>query len=317
MKRSTGLDHRALLEVIEEARGLLTERPDESTLAELEAPPLPSLLEQCHELLDEALQAEQAEPIRLLMHFACTGGSLISKVLAACPNVRLLSEVNPMAHYPRAGTTVTYAPSDIILLLQRSLRPVDDTCLSAVFLAAVSELHDQCKARGEHLVLRDHPHSHYCIGESVSGRPRLRSLVERIATVRAAVTVRHPLDSYLSLGVNNWYHFRPETLEEYARRYNAFLDDNADLPLFHYETLVAEPAKGFSELAGILDLRFDKSVLDLIDIVPMSGDSGRSGPHIKKRSRREMPAEVAAQVDVSPSYAALCVRLGYVSRLGS
>ena len=37
-------------------------------------------------------------PIRVVHHWACSGGTIISRSLAQLPNVVLLSEVHPLAH---------------------------------------------------------------------------------------------------------------------------------------------------------------------------------------------------------------------------
>ncbi len=42
-------------------------------------------------------EAPQKQPIRIIQHLSCTGGTLISKFLAAMPNVVLLNEVNPLS----------------------------------------------------------------------------------------------------------------------------------------------------------------------------------------------------------------------------
>jgi hypothetical protein len=38
---------------------------------------------------------ENKQPLRIIRHFACTGGTIISKSLSVMPNTLLLSELNP------------------------------------------------------------------------------------------------------------------------------------------------------------------------------------------------------------------------------
>jgi hypothetical protein len=129
-------------------------------------------------------------------------------------------------------------------------------------------------------------------------------------SVLAIVTVRHPLDSYLALAANEWIHFLPNTLEEYARRYLAFLEDHEHLPRFRYEDFVADPAATLYEICLALELPFNEGVFDSLGIVGLSGDSGRSAAVIGARTRRTVPPEVEVQL-ASPVFRNLCETLGY------
>ena len=52
--------------------------------------------------------------IRSIHHFACSGGSLISKCLDVMPSVRLLSELHPNARKHLHTASHKFTPSDVI-----------------------------------------------------------------------------------------------------------------------------------------------------------------------------------------------------------
>ena len=123
------------------------------------AEPLPSLLEQCRALTRQA--ADPAEPIRLLHHFACTGGTLITRCLASMPNTQVLSEVAPHSRLDWLQHT-GFAPTDLIRLLRGSSRGSTTELDSRVFLAGFRPVYEDCGRRGLRLLLREHAHSKYC-----------------------------------------------------------------------------------------------------------------------------------------------------------
>ena len=183
--------------------------------------------------------------------------------------------------------------------------------MDELFLAGLQALFEDCMDRGLHLILRDHAHSHYCLGKDVRPERGLRSLVKSRYPTRSVVTVRHPLDSYLSLERNNWLHFEPRSPEEYARRYHRFLDDHDDLPRFRYEEVITHSDAQVAWLCEALDLPFNPSFQLLFGEVQFSGDSGRSSRVIGNRERRPIPEDTRGALAGSESFLALCQRLGY------
>lgn len=274
--------------------------------------PLPSLLSQCEALCEAA---PPSTPVRSIHHLACSGGTLISKCLATMPNVTLLSEIDPLSRMQmNARHKRSFMPTDLIHAARVALRPIDDDTALAMFRAALAELHGALNESGRHLLLRDHAHSHFCSDTAPPERPTLHEILAQTDPVLSVVTVRHPLDCYLSLIKNGWQTFSPFTLEEYAKRHMAFLDRHRDLPLFRYEEFVADPDGQLEKICAELALSFLPGAESLIQIVDISGDSGRSSPNISRRARRAISDEIEAEIDESPCYAKLCARLGYALR---
>lgn len=253
-----------------------------------------------------------AGPIRTIHQFACSGGTLICKCVAAMPNVQLLSEVDPLFPGPvAAGTQPRFTPSDMPALLRASTRGASESLIARVFQAELRVVHEDAVAAGLRLVLRDHAHTHYCRGSAVPDRPSLRSLVSALAPVLSIVTVRHPADSFASLVGNGWVHFTPPDFETYCQRYLRFIDDHADVPIVRYEDLATAPEATMRRICEILDLPYAEDFATLFSEFSISGDSGRSGSDIQVRPRRPEATALLGDSHRIPSYGLLASRLGY------
>lgn len=255
-----------------------------------------------------------AAPVRTLHHFACTGGTLVAKCVAALPSVQLLSEVDPLSRYVPPGD---FTPTDMVLLLRRSSQGVSDSLLAELFAAQVRVLQADAQARGLHLVLRDHAHSQFCHGSVVEERPTLREMLPAGLPVLSLVTVRHPLDSFVSLARAGWLHFDPRSVDTYCRRYHLFLDRHAGLPVLRYEDFVAAPQVAMQALCRALALDYDPRFAERFGLYRLSGDSGRSGERIAARPSHPEAVALETEAAHSEAFRRLVQRLGYGLAAGS
>lgn len=253
-------------------------------------------------------QAHSKPVLRTIHHLACTGGTVISKCLAAMPQVALISEVNPLNRF---GSK--FEPTNPLLQLERSYRQLSTQEIKSDFLRQIDHAHGICSNDDVDLILRDHSHTDFCMGREPAGVCPIVDYLSSSYTFRSIVTVRHPLDSYLGLLAAKWENqFSPSTLDEYSHRYLAFLDRYVDLPLRRYEDFCKEPETFMEELCGLLEISYSVDFLDNFGEISLSGDSGRKGlDSISLRPRREIPEEVAIQAASSPNYAELFERLPY------
>lgn len=271
------------------------------------APPLPSLLEQCERLL-AAADIQHPPPVRTLHQLACTGGTLISRCIAAQPNTLVFSEVDPLSPFVPGS----FLPTDLIGLSRFSSRPADPETQIELFLAGLAVLYAQSQRQGQHLILREHSHGLFHFGDDIPERPNLRTLVERCYPTRSLVSVRHPFDAFLSLQETGWVqHFSPPTLDEYARRVHAFLDAHADATLIRYEDFVADPAVTMQGICEALELGYNPDFPDLFCVIALSGDSGRRGDVISARPRRAYPPDLEQEAQASEAFCSLLNRLDY------
>jgi len=300
---------RQLLDSLNDALELLSEFDRHPPMLDDRIEPLPNLIEQCVDLVS---RAPTLEPIRVVHSLACTGGTLICKLLATLPNTMLLSEIDPLSRVQIGDArNPRFAPTDLIYGARVAARSLDDAGAIRVFSAGLRALHVYTRETGLHLVLRDHNHSHFHSTTAFDTRPTLRTIVQALAPVRSVVTVRHPLDSLLSLDNNGWRQFAPFTLSEYARRYLAFLDRHRGINVVRYEDLVEDPDGVLREICIQLELPYTAEAKLLLPEMVMSGDSGRSSSKIGKRARRAVPDWLATELPGCAPYEELCVFLGY------
>ncbi|WP_297731516.1 sulfotransferase [uncultured Maricaulis sp.] len=254
-------------------------------------------------------------PIRTVHHFACTGGTLIARGLQSQPNALLLSEVDPLSTIQLNTQRSRFAPTDPILLARGALSPIDEDTAVEMFCASMKALHARMDRIGRRLILRDHAHSQFCTDTDWERRPTLAAMLADWFPLRSIVTVRHPIDSYLALDRNDWRHFSPFSLEEYARRYLAFLSAYQNVAIIRYERFVSDPDETMREICRHLELAYNPDWKALISVMRLSGDSGRRGDKIAPRSRRDYSDELVVEAEASGAYQDLCLQLGYDAEL--
>jgi len=259
--------------------------------------------------------ARDLAPVRTIHHFACTGGTLISKGLQSQPSTLLLSEVDPLSPLQFKTQRSRFAPTDPILLARGALNPIDDTTAVEMFVASVKVLHDRMRQTGRHLILRDHAHSQFCTDSDWTERPSLAQMLTDRLPLCSVLSVRHPVDSFLAVAQNNWRHFSPFTLEEYSCRYLAFLSEYENVPIIRYERFVAEPDDTMREVCRYLELVYNPDWKALIGVMNMSGDSGRRGDKIAPRPRRTYTEELVREAHESASFKSLCQKLEYDEKI--
>ena len=251
----------------------------------------------------------QGKPLlRTIHHLACTGGTVISKCLAAMPDVALISEVNP---FNRFGSK--FEPTNPLLQLERSYRTLSTDEIIEEFCRQIDHANKICQHDDVDMIIRDHSHTDFCMGATSSALCPIANHLCRDYELISAVTVRHPLDSYLGMLAQGWEkQFSPSNLDEYSRRYLAFLDRYASLPILRYEDFCAQPKAFMKNLCNILEIGYSGGFLGRFGDVTLSGDSGRKGVStVEPRPRREVPEQVQSEVESSGRYLELVNRLGY------
>ena len=246
--------------------------------------------------------------VRTIHHFACSGGTVISKCVAAMPHVALLSEVNPLNRFG-----ADFEPTNPLLMLERSYRQLSVEEIRDDFQRQIAQAVKICVDDGVDLVIRDHSHTDFCIGQQPAALTPIFDFLGEAYELLSVLTIRHPLDSYLGLVAQGWQsQFSPSSLEEYASRYLCFMDRYAGLPVFRYEDFCLEPVAFMLGLCRSLEIEYDPTFVERFGRIRLSGDSGRgSNVEISPRPRREVPEQVQAEMQSSKTYAELISRLGY------
>jgi hypothetical protein len=227
------------------------------------------------------------------------------------PNVMVLNEVDPLSTMQFKPEQPAFTPTDMLALVRQGNHKASDELLIHLFLQNLELLRKDLSSAGKRLLLRDHCHSHFLDGPLVRRRTSVLSMVAEHFATHSILTVRNPLDSYLSLVSIGWIKFQPPTFDEYCRRYMLFLDGHEGLPVFKYETFVDEPAATMEQMCAALRLRYSGSFTETFDVFRFSGDSGRSGVTIERRPRRLHDDAFLDEAKASVSYRLLADRLAY------
>lgn len=269
-----------------------------------------SLIERCEKSLEKS--GLQTKPtIRVIHHLACSGGTLVSKCVAALPNVFLLSELHPTSKLHMGGGKPKFLPADVITQARYAKIPDVNSLAWKIFVNNIKATEQHVSSFGGHLVIREHTHSDFCVGESFTRKSSVVDHLKGEFNVLRVVTLRNPIDSYLSLVNNKWEHFEPKGFGEYCKRVDAFISEYTSEQIFKYEDFVENPKESVQKIAKVLDLPFSASFLDMFDIFKVSGDSGRSSDTISHRSRREISNDLSKEMQNEHHYKILKEKFNY------
>ena len=269
-----------------------------------------SLMERCAETVHKN-NINVKPTIRVLQHFACSGGTLVSKCFAALPNVYLLSEAHPTTELHMGQGKAKFLPSDITSMARYAKIPDATDLAYALFKQNVIATARHTERLGGKLIIREHTHSDYCVGKNTVKNSTVIDILNEEFNILQFATIRDPIDAYRSLTENNWVHFAPGTFEEYCQRFLAFVNTLEDKQIIRYEDFVDNPIKQMQMMAEKFELPFDESFMDTFSVFRVSGDSGRSGEAIKNRPRKALSEDFKKEILDSKSYKMITKRYGY------
>ena len=257
--------------------------------------------------------------IRIINHWACSGGTIISKCVASFPNIVFLSEVHPFGFLRLLEPNESdYVPTDIIQQLSFKRNKKDPNFCIAAFVGAIEELNKKVCDSNKILILRNHSHIDFFVGPV----PRSGSLLTKILSDRnkllEIVTVRHPLDSWLSLNNQRWNsQVQFNNFEEYCSRALIMINSMQKLPIIYYEKFCIEPKNVLQEISNLLEIVYSDNFQEDAHSFILSGDSGRSGKCIEPRNRRKIPEGYFDDLNKLKSYVELCEKLNYDASINS
>ena len=190
-------------------------------------------------------RAMTERPIRTIHHLASSGGTIISRCLAAMPSVVLLSEVHPLEVRPNVFNP--YDPLQEFLGRYGGLA-MSEADVAAVFSERIRLIAERCEQEDRTLVLRDHSHADFFMGAPYG--PRLLASLRDVRPVTSVVTVRDPLDMFLSMRASGFIPAETD-FETVCGHYLAFLDTYAKVTCFRYEDFARDPDAWLAEFADI------------------------------------------------------------------
>lgn len=267
-----------------------------------------SLLERCKSVTSTV---KEKKKLRAIHHFACSGGTLISKCISALPNVFLLSELQPTSKLHLGDGSPKFSPADVITQARYANIPNMDALAWKIFVNNIEMANEHVMSFGGHLVLRAHTHSEFCVGSEI---PMGSAIIDRLKEsfdLINIITVRNPIDSYLSLNENGWVHFEPASFDDYCNRLLACLSQFEPSQIFKYEDIVSSPERSLKKIARTLDLPFSESFIDTFSTFKVTGDSGRTSDIISSRERKQLSKDFENEIESSNAFKKISELLDY------
>ncbi len=258
--------------------------------------------------------------IPVLRHLARSGGTLISRCVGCMSGVVLLSEVHP------ANTAVTsplrQAKDWFGLVTDADLARWKRTGQPSMLqFVALCEQRARARRPSRRLVLRDWTHMDY-VGVPF-GVPSmgfgLRDALAGAYEIAEAITVRHPLDQYLSISKMNIMRGRLSEAA-YLRGCAAFAEHAAGAPcgFVRYEDFTADPEPALRTLCERLTIAYDPGWRERwASYATITGDGPRmpsraaTAGEIRSLPRAPVPEGLHERFLASADYRAACERLGY------
>jgi hypothetical protein len=216
-------------------------------------------------------------------------------------NVAVISEVNP---FNIGG--LRFNPFDPVQqLFSQNLIEDKDEALKHVFKARTEMALHLASLNKKTLVLRDHTHSDYLTGHEPKGF-RSQSIINTLKydyEIKPVLTLRNPIDTFLSLEKNGWSG-GVKTFDEYCRRILIMIEAYKDVPTYHYEDFCRDPDGVLKAICKDLHLEFDPSYKDKFFQKKLTGDSGRGKEigEIKPLPRREYDSSYLETVEASENF---------------
>jgi len=246
------------------------------------------------------------------------GSTMLARVIAALPEVVLLSETNPRSAALYSGymnpvvQVRKWSPE-----LASSISAFDEHELGYPprFGELLECLHSAAEKLGLNLVVRDCNYVDFIGIPFVWPVPYDSSLDLAVAGrffMSAIVLVRHPADQLASL---RSHRAMQENLaaEHFLNSYLAFLRAMIGTPIFRYEDVVTDPEEFFPQICSHLGIRWDLNALErFASIDTVTGNMERSKESAIRRPMRTDAASLAdEELRRFGAYSDLLAEMGY------
>ena len=271
-----------------------------------------------HNILSLELMSITVKPINvikpvMLCHAACTGGSLVYRILVSRFNFLGVSEISH-AYTPKKKM---YSPLDPELQMYTQ-GILNDEQFADIFFKRVKNCELISKKAHKPLLIREHSHRYYFNPNRKIGLTSVSWINDTFSReentqLKCLISVRDPIDSWLGLRTN----FPKESsysFEEYCSKYLVFIDMARRTPchyIFKYEDIILKPDSILKDIENFLDLKIENYSSDTTYTIPSTGNSGRQSEGIFIRPRRPYTRGLVEAAKHSISYMELCRILNY------
>jgi hypothetical protein len=209
-----------------------------------------SLLERCNSVCMK--NVDDKPTIRIIHHFPCSGGALLTECLSVMPNVFIVSEIHPLSK-----SYNVYSPSDLARSIINANIPSPKNISEKLFLSNIKAIHKHVELIGGELVIRDNAYYDYLYGESVTGKT-IVNLLEKDFNVISVVLYRDAIDTYASFIKETFQGEVVLSFDDFCKRTTHFLSDYKEAEIFRCEALESREEETVESIARSLDIKFSE-----------------------------------------------------------
>ncbi len=262
-------------------------------------------------------------------HTSATGGSIISQVIAAATNSILISEINPY-HLNKKKNNSIFDPQILLDDLQINSEKLDDIEQLNFFIYQMQIAVRHSIKLSKNLVLRDHSHSTFNFKNknikffdhiwdskfnySLDSLYKNIDISNNTSLVNPILSIRHPLDSYISKKQKNWlnpYCNKVPNFNEYCKgivRFQKYFVEKRNAVIIRYEDICNDIQGSLSHVFQRLNVEYSVPTINQINDVKVSGKSGRQSSLITKRKRKldQINDELIKSLENSDFYKLYC-----------
>ncbi|MFC1778434.1 sulfotransferase [Pseudomonadota bacterium] len=259
---------------------------------------------------------QNQEPI-ILCHVACSGGSMIYRMLVSNFDLVGISEVSHCYPFEKDR----FIPTDPEHALLK-VGELSDKEFERVFFDRIQFSNSTCVKNNKSLLIREHTHSYFFLRPAGLPIPDSPSWIaeqysKRLGQqIKCIVTVRDPIDSWLGLCAN-FPGNAPRNFQDYCSKYEKFIRsyfnnyDQQNMLLIRYEDFVENLEVQLQCIAKFVGQPFSGKVTENWSGISCTGLSGRQNDKIEKRVRRPFGNQLLRDAAISESYRYLTEELGY------
>ena len=240
-------------------------------------------------------------------HVAGPGGSIVSKVISAATNSILISEINPFASIRNEKIPPFYDPTSLLWHLTYNSKEISNENKLRYFLFQLEISINHAQNLSKNLLIRDHTHSTFNFLQqdiyfnnkksySLFMEP-LKYFYEKSNSKKKfpraipILSVRHPLDNFLSARRNNWlgkYCGLDKVLDNYCKalvNLQNYMKDIENAEIIRYEDLCIDMENTLTNIFNKIHAAFKIPSINDINNIKVTGQSGRKSENIELRNR--------------------------------
>ena len=256
-----------------------------------------------------------------LHHPAGSGGTLVTRIFGCSDEFAILNEKHPLQVYfnpkhlcPTILIEEIFSRQGKLLHANNSPEKIN-SFLATKFFNELNQCVGLAASMQCYVLFRDWSHVDFFKkknGNVGLVREHLKAAEDKL-NINSFVTIRHPIDVFLSGLRNGFFQELDNNFSEFCARYTAFYNyyNQPNYHQFKYEDIVENPQGFVDSIINITGARFPENWESNLDRHALSGDSGRSSNKIAPRPRREEDMEHVHTMAQRDEFKRLANLMGY------